>query len=288
MAMNDVFDKHFLESYDIIESYDLLASLLFSKERDKYTSDIKLILENLKKLILKESSKYNSICLEDIIFYTNELRKIPETWHDLVDFRICYRLACVYDRLRNYTINLHDLFPKIDLDYELGIRDVINSKIEIDTYKLVNNKLNNLYLNDVKSNDFKNRLLNLNNQYIVLKLCMRELEEILLLKSNFDIERIDDIDLSVILGNLIDNAIEAATKENEEKYVHIQISQIKEMLVIKILNSFSKDEISYESTKNNSELHGIGLKSVKHIVDSYNGNFTIELKDGCVIPLVTV
>ncbi len=100
--------------------------------------------------------------------------------------------------------------------------------------------------------------------------------------------KIDDIDLSVILGNLIDNAIEAATKENEEKYVHIQISQIKEMLVIKILNSFSKDEISYESTKNNSELHGIGLKSVKHIVDSYNGNFTIELKDGCVIALVTV
>ena len=39
--------------------------------------------------------------------------------------------------------------------------------------------------------------------------------------------KIDDIDLSVILGNLIDNAIEAATKENEEKYVHIQISQIR-------------------------------------------------------------
>lgn len=39
--------------------------------------------------------------------------------------------------------------------------------------------------------------------------------------------KIDDIDLSVILGNLIDNAIEAATKENEKKYVHIQISQIR-------------------------------------------------------------
>lgn len=234
MAMNDVFDKHFLESYDIIESYDLLASLLFSKERDKYTSDIKLILENLKKLILKESSKYNSICLEDIIFYTNELRKIPETWHDLVDFRICYRLACVYDRLRNYTINLHDLFPKIDLDYELGIRDVINSKIEIDTYKLVNNKLNNLYLNDVKSNDFKNRLLNLNNQYIVLKLCMRELEEILLLKSNFDIERIDDIDLSIVEDKIsidmgCDTKIRDIVKDKVYKDVKTLIDRLKFM-----------------------------------------------------------
>lgn len=198
MAMNDVFDKHFLVSYDIIESYDLLASLLFSKECDKYTDDVKLILGNLKKLLTMESSKYNTIYLEDIMFYTNELKKIPQSWHDLVDFRICYRLACVYDRLRNYTINLADLFPEFNIDYELGIRDVINSKIEIDTYKLISNKLKKLCLIDEKSIDYKSKLLNLNNQYVVLKLCMRELEEIILLKYNFDIEKFPDIDLSIV------------------------------------------------------------------------------------------
>ena len=112
MAMNEIFDKHFITSYEIIESYDLLASLLYSKDCDKYVDDVKIILGNLKKLIKKESDSYNTICLDEIMFYTSELRKIPGNWHDLVDFRICYRLACVFDRLREYTINLLDLFPE--------------------------------------------------------------------------------------------------------------------------------------------------------------------------------
>lgn len=100
--------------------------------------------------------------------------------------------------------------------------------------------------------------------------------------------QIDDIDLSVILGNLIDNAIEAIIKEKDEKYVHIQITQIKEMLVVKIINSYSGNEITYESTKENIRYHGIGLKSVKHTVDKYNGTFSISLKDKCVTMLITI
>lgn len=102
-------------------------------------------------------------------------------------------------------------------------------------------------------------------------------------------EKIDisDIDLSVILGNLIDNAIDAALKE-EDKNIHIQISQIKEILVIKIINSFSGERIIFETAKKNSLLHGIGLKIVRHLVNKYNGVFSIELKDNCVIALVTI
>ena len=198
MAMSDIFDKHFMTSYEIIECYDLLASLLYSKECDKYIEDIKIILDNLKKLIKKESDKYNSIDLDDIKFYVSELSKIPTMWHDLVDFRIQYRLACVFDRLREYTINLNELFPEYGIDFELGIRDAINSKIEIDTYKLISKKLNELKLYDDKSIEFRDKLINLNNQYAVIKLSMRELEEIILLKANFDIDKMDDINLSII------------------------------------------------------------------------------------------
>ena len=45
--MSDIFDKHFITSYEIIECYDLLASLLYSKECDKYVDDIMIILDNL-------------------------------------------------------------------------------------------------------------------------------------------------------------------------------------------------------------------------------------------------
>ena len=231
MAMNDIFDKHFLVSYDIIESYDILASLLFSKDRVKYNDDIKSVLDNLKKQLLKESSKYNTICLKDIMFYTNELRKIPEAWHDLVDFRICYRLACVYDRLRNYTINLSELIPNYEVDFELGIRDVINSKIEIDTYKLVSKKLSNLCLSDEKSQDFRDKLLNLNNQYAVLKLCMRELAEIMLLKSNFDIDKIEDIDLSIVEGKIsIDMGCDTKIRDIVKEKIYADVISLVDRL----------------------------------------------------------
>ena len=202
MAMNDVFDKHFLATYEIMECYDLLASLLFSKEYNRYIDEINIILSRLKRLIKTEFNKYNTLNLEDIRYYTNELRKIPGNWHDLVDFRICYRLACVFDRKREYTVNINELFPGFDYDYELGIRDVINSKIEIDTYKLISRKLGSLNCSDNKSREYIDKLISLNNQYVVLKLCMRELEEILLLKASFDIDKIDDIDLSIIEDKL--------------------------------------------------------------------------------------
>lgn len=232
--MSEVFDKHFITSYEIIECYDLLASLLYSKDRDKYNEDIMIILSSLKKLIKKEYDKYNTVCLDEIMFYTSELRKIPENWHDLVDFRICYRLACVFDRLREYTINLMDLFPEYGIDLELGIRDVINSKIEIDVYKMISKKLRGLYLNDDKSNEFRDKLFNLNNQYVVLKLCMRELEEIILLKSNFDIDKMDDIDLSIIEDKLSvqtgdDVKIRDIVKDKVYKDVISLIDSVKRM-----------------------------------------------------------
>lgn len=98
---------------------------------------------------------------------------------------------------------------------------------------------------------------------------------------------ISDMDLSIILGNLIDNAITAVSNQNI-KNIHIQISQIKGMLIIKIINSFEGDKIILETQKKNKFLHGIGLKSINHIVDKYNGSFSLELKNNYVIALVTI
>lgn len=234
MAMSDIFDKHFITSYKIIECYDLLASLLYSKDCDKYTEDIKNILDNLKKLIKKESDKYNTIDLEDVVFYACELSKIPAIWHDLTDFRIRYRLACVFDKLNEYTINLNDLLPEYNIDFELSVRDVINSKIEIDTYKTISRRLKYLNLNDAKSKEFRDKLINLNNQYVVIKLSERELEEIILLKSNFNIDNMDDIDLSIIEDKLsvkmgVDTKVRDIIKDKAYNDVISLIDSLKRM-----------------------------------------------------------
>jgi len=81
-------------------------------------------------------------------------------------------------------------------------------------------------------------------------------------------------DLNVILGNLIDNAIEALEKVHKKR-LEIEINFIKGALYINISNTFNgkiiKENKKLKSIKANKEHHGIGIESVKKIVHKYNG-----------------
>ncbi len=90
-------------------------------------------------------------------------------------------------------------------------------------------------------------------------------------------------DFVTILGNLLDNAIEA-TKKVKDKYINLNMQYDKGIIFIKIKNSFNGELIksgnSYKTTKNNNqESHGIGLKSITTAVQKYNGEFTTEYDD---------
>lgn len=84
-------------------------------------------------------------------------------------------------------------------------------------------------------------------------------------------------DLCAILGNLLDNALEAVRKVNEpeKKEVKLTIRRINQMLVIKVENFFSEplsvDNGSLKTTKTEAGLHGWGLKSAKTAAEKYDG-----------------
>ena len=89
---------------------------------------------------------------------------------------------------------------------------------------------------------------------------------------------IQDIDWCAILANVLDNAIEACIKvQNDEKWIEMSISQNDCSTIINVTNIYngeikiSKDKL--ESTKKNKILHGIGMESVKTAVNKYNGIF---------------
>lgn len=93
---------------------------------------------------------------------------------------------------------------------------------------------------------------------------------------------IEDLDLISIVGNLLDNAIEAAEKVGKNKYVICKMYMGNEghFLVMEFYNSyivpFIKEKERYISTKRNPENHGIGLHTVEKLVEKYGGIMRIE------------
>lgn len=96
-------------------------------------------------------------------------------------------------------------------------------------------------------------------------------------------EFIDMIDISSIFSNLIDNAIEACNKiddNNIEKYITIKGIFIKSYYVVRCENSKTNKVIIKNNkiltSKKNKFLHGIGLDSIKSSIKKYNGELKIE------------
>lgn len=92
------------------------------------------------------------------------------------------------------------------------------------------------------------------------------------------LDGISDGDLVSMLGNLLDNALEAAAQCEAEKrkiYLWIYMENDGRVCVIKLLNYFAKAPVSgksgFVSTKKEKELHGIGLKSVEKTAKKYKG-----------------
>lgn len=89
-------------------------------------------------------------------------------------------------------------------------------------------------------------------------------------------EYIKESDLGIIFFNLLDNAIEACEKiETKDKWIHITMKKKGQMLILKIENSIEKQILmkdgKYMTGKDNKAIHGLGLQSVKSLVEKYEG-----------------
>lgn len=92
------------------------------------------------------------------------------------------------------------------------------------------------------------------------------------------------VDLCVILGNLMDNAIEACLKlENpEERFIRVYIGKFRENFYLSVTNSvggkINKSGKSYKTTKQG--FHGFGLRRVDALVSKYNGYINRQDEEG--------
>ncbi|MEK3787175.1 GHKL domain-containing protein [Paenibacillus sp. FSL K6-1230] len=89
---------------------------------------------------------------------------------------------------------------------------------------------------------------------------------------------IERYDLCVVLGNMLDNAIEASKRIRlaEDRHMVIKIHSTTSALMIHIRNQMEQPAPDLISQKPDTEFHGIGLTNIARICEHYGGNMTIE------------
>lgn len=93
-------------------------------------------------------------------------------------------------------------------------------------------------------------------------------------------------DLYCLFGNILDNALESVIKiqEKEKRVINLSVKAINNMLFIQSDNYYTGKlefiEGLPQTTKEDADWHGFGLKSIKMIVQKYGGELSMRAEDG--------
>jgi len=98
---------------------------------------------------------------------------------------------------------------------------------------------------------------------------------------------VSDIDLCALIGNLIDNAVEACEKlpEGERRFVRLYIGVLKKQLYISITNATNEvvRKMDSEYITNKRGNHGHGLKRINLVVEKYGGYINRQNEPGVFV-----
>ena len=262
------------------------------------------------RLSLKNSIFSMAIVLPITIFLSIAIKIFKSTGNIDIMFKTAqiYVMLCCFFILWSYKTYLKEIFLNEELKIEQYLRNEQQNQFELSSKNIeyINHKCHDLkyqvnalrYVSENSREDFIKNIeasIDIYDQSIytgnkVLDIILQE--KSLYCKShnimwtsmiegellNF----IETIDLYTITGNALDNAIECAEKLKsiEKKIISVKIYKKNNFVMFQIENHY-EDKIVFknslpETTKNRTVSHGIGIKSIKRIVESYGGNISIK------------
>lgn len=194
------------------------------------------------------------------------------------------RMEEVEEKHKQYAHNLKEYLQTIS-----GLATKCKSEEIVDILKDMEVEVDSISDKIYTSNSILNALL-----------CEKELqaqkEEIgfhVMIEPELDLGKIKNGDIIVMVGNLIDNAIEAAALCKEEKRIDLKFFESDgNFIVLDIENTYGnrikRKEGSYLSTKKNPLYHGIGIKSVRETAEKYGGMLFQEQKEEVFVSILTL
>ena len=204
-----------------------------------------------------------------IIFALSRSNKESEELHILRQqhqYRIQYanNIKMQYDEIRRIR---HDMKQSYSV-----IESLISDEKYTEASKYIESNINNFGKSEILidvGNDFVNAILNSKLTFA------KSIGIEVICSSTSNIQGIDDTDLCNLLGNMLDNAIEACEQCKGEKLIEASISIRENKCIIIVSNSVEseimKNNKALETTKKDAKNHGFGVKSIRTIAEKYGG-----------------
>lgn len=204
-----------------------------------YKYIVVMLQEENKKLILQKQNEY----------YMQQLKMSQADNANI---------SLIHHDMKNHLFALKSLYDKGETDSYRNYFDSILSKIDkkedfCKSGNFIIDSIINYKLRDIEDAD------------ICIDVCIpKELN-------------LPDMDITAMLGNILDNSIRAIKEAGEigkKPVFHIKMSYTKGRFIIKAENSYRNVNMSqgkFQTTKSETKDHGIGLESIKDVVEKYNG-----------------
>lgn len=185
-------------------------------------------------------------------------------------------------RYKEYIHNIKYYLKQIGIYLDMGqykkIAEVL-SELQVEIHKEEKDTIcSNRFLNALLT-DFRNEAVK------------KDIQADIFVEAGFKIEFVKEQDLIAILGNLLDNALEAAEKcKGGWVSAALYMENGGSFAVCRIENTYA-GEIRQKgdrmlTTKTQAERHGIGLQNVKRLIRDYSGYIHQEYEKGIYITTV--
>lgn len=188
---------------------------------------------------------------------TKELYKYKDDYYHKLEMSQCEIRTIKHD-LKNELILLKTYLNRKMYQYaEAEIDGILQDILTIEEYHFTGNLIVNALLNA----KFKQA---------------RELDIVYTISVSMPEKmNISDRDMAALLGNLIDNCIEACNKVEGNKNINLKIFYNNGAVVIHSTNTTDGKIQGVDTRKQNKFEHGLGLKSILAIVNKYQGNMKL-------------
>ena len=148
-------------------------------------------------------------------------------------------------------------------------------------------KLNELQPSIQCDNPLLSAILN----HVFLKTEQRHIALKMDLQGEEQLSMLAGVDLTTIVSNLLDNAVDAVSElPEEQRYIHFAVAFQMGEIMIHVENP-TKNDLKREGNTvvSTKEGHfGLGLKNVGMVVKKYKGDFKTDVKDGTFIAAITI